>query len=127
MTQTDIGSEWKEFFDRIGKEHVSNEEKSDNEKIIFQYMTMFQQTAKNDLRAQIQKLNVDKKSAEKKIDKLSKEQENARRELDQLKKSQKNANKEIDAIRHSLSYRIGRCITFVPRKIRGYMRRFQRH
>ena len=52
---------------------------------------------------------------------------NEKKVKEELKKELKASNAELNRIRCSRSYRIGRAVTFIPRKLRGGFRCYQQH
>ena len=83
-------------------------------------------------------LEKEKKNAVKESAQWQKKADNLQRELEKEKKNavkesvrwQKKTEKlqhELDRVHGSASYRIGRAVTWLPRKLRGFLRRLQRH
>ena len=73
----------------------------------------------NDLNAKNKKLNEQHKKKTDDFNKLKEKTVELEKKLKILKEKQSKTSKELSDIRNSLSFRIGRGITFIPRKIRG--------
>lgn len=57
------------------------------------------------------------------IDSLTKEEAKLKKQNEQLKKQLNDSNHELNSIRNSLSFKLGRLITWLPRKIRDLFRK----
>ncbi len=95
IAEHDIENDWKEFFDDISEVQEHLKEKQDSAGIIFKYLTLYQfEGRKKIINRNIQ----DKKRLEKELQK---------------------AKKELQKVKNGLSYKIGRAITWLPRKLTG--------
>lgn len=76
---------------------------------------------------QIKALSARNKKIEEKVDELHKQYRHAERGHEACRASLFAKEKELSAIKKGYSFRIGRAITFVPRKLRGGFRCYKEH
>ena len=67
------------------------------------------------------KTELEKKMSEQKC-RFDKECENNRKKIDALQKSENKLSRELNNVKTGWSFRTGRVITFVPRKIRDWLK-----
>ncbi len=119
LESVDIGAEWKDLFENIGREAAQSDH-NPNEKILYEYLCRFYQegikTSTNERKATIKKLN------------------DTEKKLVDIKKKSKDADKKLrtslsreDSLKKSVSFRTGRAITWFPRKVRGGVRCLKEH
>ena len=67
------------------------------------------------------------RSLDNQLKRQKKERDKLKKEHDKLKKERDKLKKERDSLKKSLSYRLGRALTWFPRKLRGGVRCLKEH
>ena len=110
LEKIDVGNEWTIFFNHIWK--ASNNEKAmRDDAIIYRYISLYQQMAKDSVRSSLQKkLNEaysQKSELNRKLQITYKEKYERGLEIKKL-------TKRLNRIEDSITYKIGKAITFIP-------------
>lgn len=106
LEQTDIGQLWNEFFEKIGTNDPNEKNQDEVETILLKYMTVFAKIGKDlkveNLNNRIRQLTLDNKTKDNKI---------------------KSLEKQNKAIKNTITFKIGKLILFLPRKIYAFLKK----
>ena len=116
IAEHDIETDWKCFFDVIGKQQDRDCVKQDYASIVFKYLTLYQFTGKNNaVNREVQK----GKRLENSLKKEVEENKKGKALHDKVKREKDFYEKELKNVKSGYSFRIGRIITWLPRKLMG--------
>ena len=119
IAEKNIDNAWVEFFETISKKGKVVK-KCNNADIIFKYLTLFQYEGREKIVQNLQKRN---ELLKRESDRLEKELNIIKqRDLQIIKKQAEVVSCELNSVKTGWSFRIGRIITFVPRKIRDWLK-----
>lgn len=117
MSKINIGEMWKEFFSGVGNSHASSSVLND-EGIIYKYLSIYQQMAKNSIRNSLQKkltLAYEQKSEiNRKLQITYDEKFERGLQIKELKKQNEKLKKQKEEIENSTTFKVGKLVMFFP-------------
>lgn len=106
VAEKDIETDWEHFFDAIAEPRDNDCPEQDSASVIFKYLTLYQYVGK-------------KNAVNGEVQKRKRIENDYKHKLDKLKHEKVLLEKNLKEVMSGYSFRIGRIITWLPRKLTG--------
>ena len=132
LAQFDFQKKWREIFESVETGHADNvspDEKRMMDMLVGEYMKENDRTVKieNECRTQRREMDVMAEAYAKEKERAVQMESALKEQINQEENKNRDLSKELYDIRHGYSFRIGRIVTWFPRKIRGGIKCFRQH